>query len=109
MEIDLVSSIIRQAPMILGCALLVTAAVLKLGKEKGAALILIGAIGLFLLSLLYPILYSIILPKVVGRLSHSAASDVISAVGLVSGILRSLAVILIGVGTLLRPATNSRS
>lgn len=43
-----------QVPLIIACAIFALAAILKVGKEKGASLIAAGAIGVFLMGIAAP-------------------------------------------------------
>ncbi|MCP4656687.1 MAG: hypothetical protein GY856_14840 [bacterium] len=102
---EIITSIATNVPMFLACVLLAIAAGLKLGKEKGSILILLGAIGLILLTCASPIVYVVIMPKVIEGMDLNAehVSNVYSAIGLASNLFWAGAIALIAVGTFLRP------
>ncbi len=103
---EIITSIATNVPMFFACILLAVAAALKLGKEKGSVLILLGAIVLILLTCASPILYSLIIPKVIEGmdLNSEHISFVYSVIGLVSNLFWAGGIALIAVGTFLRPA-----
>ena len=52
-----------QSPMIIACVLMLIASAMKIGKEKGARLIVTGAVGLVLLVVIQPLVDALILPR----------------------------------------------
>ena len=106
---EIITAIATNVPMFLACVLLAIAALLKLGKERGAVLILLGAIGLILLNFASPILYILIMPKVIEGmdLETEHISYLYSAIGFASNLLWAGAIALIAIGTFLRPTPPS--
>ena len=92
MEIE--KQIVMQSPLMIASITLMIAAILKAGNEKGAILVMSGAIGLCLLTLVTPIAYSEILPKVIENMEIDNIADFYMAVGLVVNILWAAAIIL---------------
>ena len=62
---DVIKNYLIQSPLILAAIALMAVAMLLSGKEKGAPLILAGALGLCVMTLLTPIIYSVIVPKLI--------------------------------------------
>lgn len=92
-------------PAILAGILLVIAASRKLGKERGAILIFLGAIGLIVLGVGTPILYYVILPQVARKLRwfnkiRAATLEYQFIMSIIWGVVMAL----IAIGTFMRSA-----
>ncbi len=99
---EIIKSLAFQSPMIIASLVFVTAAILKAGKEKGAILILLGAIGLCLLTFAIPIIYSGIMPKVIENMQPLQISVIYSRLQMITNIFWAAAIVLISIGTFLR-------
>ena len=100
---ELAKSLAIQFPMIIASLVFVTAAILKVGKEKGATLVMCGAFGLCLLTFANPIIYSGIMPRVIESGGMENVGRIYMAVGLLTGICWAASIVLVAVGTFLRP------
>ncbi|WP_442511277.1 hypothetical protein SH528x_002947 [Novipirellula sp. SH528] len=102
---DIIKSIAIQVPMMIASLAFVVAAVLKVGKERGAMLIVLGAVGLFLLTIANPIIYSGIIPKVIENMEtndHEHIPRIYLVVNIITSIFWTSAIVLISIGTFLR-------
>ena len=91
--------------MIIASLAFVVAAVLKVGKERGAMLIVLGAIGLSLLTIANPIIYSGIMPKLIENMqanNYEHIGHLYLVLNIVTSIFWTSAIVLISIGTFLR-------
>ena len=102
-------SIVLQVPLIIASAVLLIAALLKMRKEKGSILFLLGAlllagtaVGTFLATLvLFSMVSGVLLPPSL-LVDREFGSIIFLALGAVDGALRAVAILLLSVGTFLR-------
>jgi hypothetical protein len=106
---DILSSLstyLGHLPAIIACIVLVIAAVLKTGKEKGSVWVLVGALGLTLTSILNPLFFSLIAPLLIEG-SAGSAQMFYTVAGLILGLFWAGSLILVAVGIFIRPALRS--
>lgn len=101
-EMQLLQSFAIQVPLIVACSVFVMAALFKAGKEKGAGLIAVGAVGLCLLVLMDPLFSYLVMPKIVQNMDNEAISNAYLIRGIVSNLCWTAAIFLVAVGTFLR-------
>ncbi len=107
---EIMKSLAVQAPTILACILFGIAALLKVGKEKGAIAVLLGAIGSVVLSIANPLVYSVIMPRVVRNMEGVNFQYAYLAAQSIMSIFWGGAITLVAIGILMRsPAVNKPS
>ena len=62
---ELIQTVALRAPLVIACAVFAMAAMFKLGKEKGAGLIAVGAAGLCLTVIINPFFSYLVMPRIV--------------------------------------------
>ena len=60
---EIIQVFAAQLPLLIACFLMLGAAAMKIGKEKGAGLIVTGAVGLALLGVVDPLVNALVLPR----------------------------------------------
>ena len=104
---NLVHNILPKVPVMLASVALLIAAALKLGKEKGAILVMLGAGGVCLITFASPMIFSVLVPRLAESARGSGAAS-ISQIYLVIRIFTSavwtVSLVLIAVGTFVRSA-----
>ena len=99
----LLNTWIIHLPSIIATLILVIAALLKAGKEKGSIPIAFGAVGLLIQSITSPIFFQIILP----RIAHNGPGNIYIACSIITTLLWAGCLILIAIGTFIRkPASR---
>lgn len=93
---------INQIPMIIASAVFVAASVTRMGKEKGAMLVLLRAIGLFITAIASPIVFSLILPGVTRNMDVENVPSIYMLSGLMINLNWAGAIVIIAIGTFLR-------
>jgi len=97
-----------QSPMIAASIAFVIVALLKAGKEKGALLIVLGAIGICLLTVSSPIIHAVVVPRILEDMDSSKIRQLYSVIGWVTNFCWAAALALVAIGTLLRvPAAQN--
>jgi len=100
---DIMKSMVIASPMIIASLVFAMAAAFKAGREKGSILVLFGTIGLFLMALTNPIIYTVIMPRVIENMEPDKIEPIYLVLGLILNICWAGAIILISVGIFLRP------
>lgn len=98
-----------QVPLIIACAIFALAAILKVGKEKGASLIAAGAIGVFLMGIAAPVFYTFILPRILANMNSQSLPHVMSICSGLINLLWAVALALVAAGTFLRSPAREKS
>ena len=91
-----------QSPMIAASIAFVIVALLKAGKEKGAILIVLGAIGICLLTISSPIVHGVVVPRILEDMDSSNMPQLFRVIGWVTNFCWAAALALVAIGTLLR-------
>ncbi|MDP6542577.1 MAG: hypothetical protein QGH60_01215 [Phycisphaerae bacterium] len=104
---DIARQIAIQIPTLIASVVLLIAAIGKAGREKGAILLLSGAILLCLLAVAGPLLYAVIMPRVLDAIGSDNVHDIYMTLGFVLNILWAAAIVLIAVGIMSRPPAVS--
>ena len=91
-----------RSPMIIACVLMLIASAMKIGKEKGARLIVTGAVGLVLLVVIQPLVDALILPRMLEEADIDTRQDLIWWRSIASSLFWTVAIGLIAVGTFAR-------
>ena len=91
-----------QSPMIIACVLMLIASAMKIGKEKGARLIVTGAVGLVLLVVIQPLVDALVLPRMLEEADIDTRQDLIWWRSIASSLFWTVAIGLIAVGTFAR-------
>ena len=100
---DIIKSMIIAVPMIIASLVFAMAAAFKAGKEKGSILVLFGTIGFCIMAIANPIIYSVIMPKVIENMEPDKIGLIYTVVGLIFSTCWAGAIILISVGIFIRP------
>ncbi|MDP6542584.1 MAG: hypothetical protein QGH60_01250 [Phycisphaerae bacterium] len=100
---DLARQLAIQIPIVIVSVTLLIAAAGKAGKERGAILIVMGAIGMCVMSVAGPLLYGVIMPRLIDIAGSSNISNIYLVLGLAVNILWSVPILLIAIGTFQRP------
>lgn len=98
-----------QLPLMIACAIFALAAILKVGKEKGASLVAVGALGIFLMGIAGPVFYMFILPGILADMDSQSLPRVMSICSGLINLLRAVAVALVATGTFLRSHAREKS
>ena len=106
---EIIKSIAIKIPMIIACVFLGIAAMRKMGKEKGAILVMIGAIGLIFIACSIPIVYRIIMPKMIEIIEVDKISDFYLAIQIIINLIQASAIALIAIGIFVRPTIKQSS
>ena len=101
-EMQLLQSFAIQVPFIVACSVFVMAALSKVGNEKGAGLIAVGAVGLCLLAIINPLFSYLVMPQIVQNMDNEAISNASLIRGIVSNFCRTAAIFLVALGTFFR-------
>lgn len=89
-------------PFLIAAIVLLFAAIFKLGKEKGAGLIVAGATGFLLMGVIDPVVNVFVLPAVLEKLSTDSLGFAVLLYGFVSNVCSAVCVGLIAFGTFVR-------
>ena len=100
---EIITSIAIQIPMIIACVFLGIAAYRKMGKEKGAILVMLGAIGLIFMACSTPVVYRIIMPRTFYILGCNGIYGIYLASDIIINLFWAGAIALIAIGTFVRP------
>ncbi|MBN2161335.1 MAG: hypothetical protein JXR25_01615 [Pontiellaceae bacterium] len=103
---EILATFAIQIPMFLAILFLVAAAITKAGKERGAVLVIMGAVGLLLLAVISPVIYMTIIPKLIESGNVESVRAVHTTVSVVINIFWAIAVSMIALGTLIRPTAG---
>ncbi len=101
---NLVSAIVFYVPVLLASIAFLVAAGLKRGEERGGTVFFLGALLLLLVNLAGPLIYAVIVPSMVESGNTDSLEAVLLALQLALGFATALAIVLLSVGTFLRPA-----
>jgi len=97
------------SPAMIAYIVLLIAAAGKVGKEKGAAMFLVGAICLLSLSIVMPLFYAFAFPKLISVMDISDMRSFHLIVGLVNSLLWAGAITVLAIGVFQRTAPASRN
>ena len=89
-------------PMLIACVLMLIASAMKIGKEKGARLIVTGAVGLVLLVVIQPLVDALVLPRLLEEADIDTDRHLIWWRNIASSLSWTVAIGLIAVGTFVR-------
>ncbi|MGC6447605.1 MAG: hypothetical protein ACON5J_14345 [Rubripirellula sp.] len=89
-------------PMLIACVLMLIASAMKIGKEKGARLIVTGAVVLVLLVVILPLVDALILPRMLEEADIDTDRHLIWWRNIASSLFWTVAIGLIAVGTFVR-------
>lgn len=89
-------------PMLIACVLMLIASAMKIGKEKGARLIVTGAVVLVLLVVIQPLVDALILPRMLEEADIDTDRHLIWWRNIASSLFWTVAIGLIAVGTFVR-------
>jgi len=106
---EVIKAFAIQTPLILASLLLVIAALLKMGKERGALPVFLGTIGLLLLSVANPILYSVIMPGIIESTPSENIHTTYQIIGIVTNIAWAISIVLIAIGTISRSTPQGQN
>ena len=99
---DLFQSFATQIPIVTACAVFATAAMLKVGKEKGAGLIALGAVGLCLTVIMNPLFNYLVMPLMVRGMDPENISFALLIYDVIFKLCWTAAIALVATGTFLR-------
>ena len=91
-----------QSPVIVAGMFLLVAAFTKVGKERGAGLLLCGAIGFIFLSIALPIFYILIFPKIMEKMDGADIGRIHGILSFVISFFWAFCIGSIGISTLMR-------
>ena len=100
---EIIKSMAIASPIIIASLVFVMAAAFKAGKEKGSILVLFGTIGLCLMAFANPIIYTVIMPRVIENVEPDNFQRIYLVLGLILNTCWAGAIVLISIGILLRP------
>ncbi len=106
---EIIQVFAAQLPLLIACVLMLGAASLKIGKEKGAGLIVTGAVGLALLGVVDPLVNALVLPRMLEQADPMTIPYVVWLRGFISSLCWAVGIGLIAVGTFVRPSMKSGS
>ena len=89
-------------PMLIACVLMLIASAMKIGKEKGARLIVTGAVGLVLLVVIQPLVDLLVLPRLLEKADIDTDRHLIWWRNIASNLFSTVVIGLIAVGTFVR-------
>ena len=89
-------------PMLIACVLMLIASAMKIGKEKGARLIVTGAVGLVLLVVIQPLVDLLVLPRLLEEADIDTDRHLIWWRNIASNLFSTVVIGLIAVGTFVR-------
>jgi len=99
---ELIQTVALRAPLVIACAVFAMAAMFKLGKEKGAGLIAVGAAGLCLTVIINPFFSYLVMPRIVRDMDPQNISFAFVIFGGISNLFWTAAIALVATGTFLR-------
>ncbi|MFO7908045.1 MAG: hypothetical protein ACQESR_22250 [Planctomycetota bacterium] len=105
---DIIRSLAPQVPIIVASLFLLMAATQKAGREKGATLILLGAIVLCLVAIAGPVVI-LFVPRVITSMGLTNIQAIYLALQLITSMLWAGAIALISIGIFLRPPATRDS
>ena len=83
---EIIQVFAAQLPLLIACVLMLDAASLKIGKEKGAGLIVTGAVGLALLGVVDPLVNALVLPRMLEQADPMTIPYVVWLHGFISSL-----------------------
>lgn len=93
---------LTQLPVILASIFFCIAAITRMGKETGAGVVLLGAIGMAALAIVSPVFHTVVVPRVMESGNSDQLGSLMRASALFFGLGHALNVVLIAAGTLMR-------
>jgi len=93
-------------PMTTASVVLVIAAIGKTGRERGAGLFMIGAVCLCVMSIVSPVFYELIIPKLLDSFDGPARDRLFLVAAWTSRVLWSGAVLCLAVGVFMRRSSR---
>lgn len=98
---EILNLLLIQVPIVLGALSFLVVSILRLGKEQGAPLVLVGAIGIFLMVVANPIWYGLVIPKVVAG-DPQRVESLLRTFGFLSSTVWGISLILVAIGAVMR-------
>ena len=98
--------LVSHIPTIVATAVLVVAAFMKLGRERGSGLFLTGAVGMLLMNLANPVIYGFIIPSITRSVESSRMATLYTVIGGLTSLCWAVCIGLVAVGTFMRPALD---
>lgn len=99
---DLLKIILGQIPILLGALALLIVAITQLGKDKGAPVILAGAIGIFLMVVINPVVTGVLVPRIMESGNPQNLGSLMRVWGFVSSSVWGVSLVLISIGIVMR-------
>ena len=100
---DLARQLAIRIPIIIAAITLLIAAIGKGGREKGAIMLITAALGMCVMSIAMPIIYSLITPRLITDLEINDIQTAYMVLGVLFNILWAVPVLLIAIATFQRP------
>ena len=101
---EMFKSMAMQLPMLIACLVFVVAAAKKIGFEKGAPLVMVGAVGMAILTISGPIIHVGIMPRLIDNMQIEEVPFVLWIISLVTNLFWTVAITLVAIGTFKRPS-----
>jgi len=99
---EMLKAMAMQLPMFIACLAFVVAAAKKLGVEKGAPLVMVGAVGMTILTIAGPIIHAGIMPRLVESMEAEQMPLLFMVVSMVTNLFWTAAIALVAIGTFQR-------
>ena len=96
-------------PMVFAALILLLAAALKVGKEKGSIFLLLGGTGTLLMSIISPVYYTLIFPKLMENGPPDNPEVFFAVQGMIVNTFWALPLVMIAVAVFMRPPANKDS
>lgn len=103
---ELLKRVAVHIPMTAACVVLMIAAIGKAGREAGASVFMLGAIGLCVLSIASPVFYELIVPKLLNSMDVPEREKFFEIVAWTSRMLWSGAILSLAVGVFMRRSSR---
>ncbi len=101
---EMFKSMAMQLPMLIACLVFVVAAAKKIGREKGAVLVMAGAIGMVFLTIAGPIIHVGIMGRLIENMQVEEVPFLFLIISLVTNLFWTVAIALVAIGTFKRPS-----
>ena len=101
--------ILIRIPTVIAAIVLVIAAILRTGREKGSLVVLLGAIAFCLAAIMTPIVYQIVIPRLIAGFEPENPNRIFLLVGLIVNLSTAVGILLIAIGTFLRSSRVSNT
>ena len=101
---DMFKAMVMQLPMFIACVVFVVAAAKKIGLEKGAPLVMVGAVGMTILTIAGPIIHAGIMPRLMESMQVEQMPLIYMVVSMITNLFWTAAIALVAIGTFKRPS-----